>query len=152
MSTRIPFPSIPKPIIAAMMGVETYVNNAGFDARLLELIRFRVSQLNQCAYCLDMHFKEAVAAGEDVQRLYSAAVWKETNYYSEQERAVLEWAESVTSPAVDADQQAKFEKLQSFYEQAQIADLTMAIIQINAWNRLARAFGFEAGSYQVGQH
>ena len=89
MTVRIPFPHVPKDLISAMMQLENYVNSCGFSTRLLELIRFRVSQINGCAYCIDMHYKEALAAGEDPLRLYSLSVWRDTDFYDTKEQAAL---------------------------------------------------------------
>ena len=152
MSTRIAFPEIPKGLMSTMMTAENYVSSSGFESKLLELIRFRVSQINQCAYCIDMHFKEAIEAGEDAQRLYSVSVWRDTTYYSPEERACLAWAEYVTLPGGLNDKQSLFEDLLTFLDKEKIANLTLAIIQINAWNRLMKTFGIEAGNYQVGQY
>ena len=152
MNTRIAFGDVPKGIIASMMKVESYIHGTGLDPKMLELVRFRVSQINQCAYCIDMHFKLAVAAGEDAQRLYSVSAWEETDFYTESERAALRWAESVTSPGVHIDEQVAFTELTRFFDQGQVANLTLAVVQINGWNRLARSFGFEPGSYSVGRN
>ncbi|MBL4823356.1 MAG: carboxymuconolactone decarboxylase family protein [Colwellia sp.] len=119
----------------------------------MELLRYRVSVINQCAYCIEMHFKEAVAAGESELRVYSSSAWQETNFYNGSEQALLAWAESVTllNDTTDQRQQA-FTNLNKHFSQDDIANLTLAIVQINAWVRLAKPFGFEAGAYQVGQH
>jgi AhpD family alkylhydroperoxidase len=149
MTTRITLNDVPQGIITSMMKVESYVQGTGLDPKMLDLVRFRVSQINQCAYCIDMHFKQAIAAGEDAQRLYSVSAWKETDFCTESERAALRWAESVTSPGVHIDEQVAFTELTRFYDQGQVANLTFAVVQINGWNRLARSFGFEPGSYAV---
>jgi len=150
---RLNFEQIPEDLMSSMLGVEKTVNKAGFEQSLLELVRYYVSQINQCAYCMDMHYKEAIAAGETVQRLHSVMVWRETAYYTEQERAVLAWTESVTLISqASAEQQFLFENLCEYFDLEDIANLTLAITQINSWTRLAKSFGFEAGSYEVGQH
>lgn len=139
--------------MSCMMQTEHYLNNIDLDHKLLELMRFYVSQLNGCAYCIDMHFKEAIAAGETEQRLYSVSMWRDTNFYSEAERAMFAWAESVTQLSDDAlTQQPIFDELSRHFSVSEMANLTLAVSQINSWNRLARSFGFEAGSYQLGQH
>jgi AhpD family alkylhydroperoxidase len=138
--------------MSTMMTAENYVSSIGFDSKFLELIRFRVSQINQCAFCIDMHFKEAIAAGEDARRLYSVSVWRDTTYYTAEERACLAWAEYVTLSDDQRDEQSLFEDLLTFLDKEKIANLTLAIIQINAWNRLMKSFGIEAGNHQVGQH
>ena len=100
-----------------------------------------------------MHIKEAVAAGENLQRLYSVTDWQDTNYYTDLERACLAWAEYITQPnSAEYDQQSLFENLLHFYDKPSIANLSFVIIQINAWNRLMKSCGIEPGSYQVGQH
>ncbi|NRA15599.1 MAG: carboxymuconolactone decarboxylase family protein [Oceanospirillaceae bacterium] len=153
MTTRITFSEIPKGLMSSMIATEGYLNKLSFDYKLLELIRVRVSNINQCAYCIDMHIKEALAAGEDLQRLYSVNDWQDTNYYSDLERACLAWAECITQPnSAQYDQQSLFENLLHFYDKPSIANLSFVIIQINAWNRLMKSCGIEPGSYQVGQH
>ncbi|KAA1154205.1 carboxymuconolactone decarboxylase family protein [Pseudoalteromonas fuliginea] len=119
----------------------------------MEVLRYRVSVINQCAYCIEMHFKEAIAAGESELRIYSSSAWKETNFYNESEQALLEWTESVTKLNDSTDQrQQSFTNLKKHFSQDDISNLTLSIVQINSWNRLAKPFGFEAGNYQVGQH
>ena len=152
MSARINFNEIPKNLMLSMMTVENYVNDSGFESKLLELIRFRVSQINECAYCIDMHYKEAIAEGETPQRLYSIATWQEAPYYNDKEKSMLAWAESVSLPHRSSDQQSIYNNLLNHISQQDIANFTLAVIQINSWNRLAKSFGFEAGQYQVGQH
>ncbi|MFT4907913.1 MAG: alkylhydroperoxidase family enzyme [Oleispira sp.] len=100
-----------------------------------------------------MHFKEAVAAGESELRVYSSSAWKETNFYNESEQALLTWAESVTLLNDSTEQrQQSFTDLRKYFSQDDIANLTLSIVQINSWIRLAKPFGFEAGTYQVGQY
>lgn len=152
MKPRIAFSDIPKDLMTIMMTTENYVSGIGFDIKLLELIRLRVSSINRCTYCIDMHFKEAIAAGEDIQRLYSVSEWKQTSYYTPEEKACLAWAEFITQPYQQHDEQSLFECLSAFFNKEQIADLTLMIIQINAWNRLMKAFGIEPGHYQHNQH
>ena len=134
------------------MTAEDYISNIGFDIKLLELIRLRVSNINRCAYCIDMHFKEAMTAGEDLQRLYSVSEWNDASYYTAEERACFAWAEYITLPSGQHDEQSLFEDLLNFFDKEKIANLTLMIVQINAWNRLMKSFGIEAGNYQVGQH
>lgn len=145
---RIGFTDIPEGLFGAMMNVENYIQSTGIDYKLLELVRLRSSQINSCAYCVDMHYKEADAAGETLQRLYSLSCWRETNYYSDQERAVLDWVEAVTNvETVGIDE--KFNALLKFFDKNDIANLTLVITSINSWNRLMVTFGIEAGNYQV---
>lgn len=152
--SRIPFENIPENLMNCMMQTEKYIKSLNIiDESFMEVLRYRVSVINQCAYCIDMHFKEAVAAGESELRIYSSSVWKETTYYTESEQALLEWAESVTLLNDTSEQrQQSFTNLSKHFSQDDISNLTLSIMQINSWNRLAKSFGFEAGTYQVGQH
>lgn len=135
----------------AMLGLEAYVRRSGVDRGLLELVKTRVSQMNGCAFCIDMHTKDARANGETEQRLYALHAWRETPFYSATERAALAWAEALTNIANDNfPETLREEALQSFSEK-ELVDLTLAIVAINGWNRLAIPFCTPAGSYQVGQ-
>ena len=151
--TNIPFEQIPESLMACMLQTEKYVNSLNIiDEKQMELMRSHASMINGCAYCVDMHFKEAMAAGEQEQRLYSLPVWKKTNFYTDAEQALLAWTESLTDIKKDADGlQDAFEMMQQHFSVDDIANLTLAVVQINSWTRLAKAFGFEPGSYQVGQ-
>ena len=151
---NIPFENIPDKLMACMIQTEKYITSLNIiDESFMEVLRYRVSVINQCAYCIEMHFKEAVAAGESELRVYSSIAWKETNFYNESEQALLTWTESVTMMNDTAEQrQQSFTNLSKHFSQGDIANLTLSIVQINSWNRLAKPFGFEAGSYQVGQH
>ena len=151
---RIPFENIPDKLMGCMMQTENHIKGLNIiDESFMEVLRYRVSVINQCAYCIEMHFKEAVSAGESELRVYSSPAWKETNFYNESEQALLAWTESVTLLNDSTEQrQRSFTKLNQYFSQDDIANLTLSIIQINAWNRLAKPFGFEAGSYQTGQH
>ena len=152
MSTRITFLEIPRGMMSTMMAAEKYISETGLDVQLLELIRLQVSHINRCAYCVDMHFKEAMAAGEELQRLYSVSEWKDTSYFTAEERACFAWAEYITHPGGQHDEQKLFDELITFLDKEKIANLTLMIIQINSWNRLIKSFGIEAGKYQVGQN
>lgn len=152
MSARIPFSHVPKDLMATMMRVESYVNSRGFSVRLLELLRLRASQINGCAYCIDMHYKEAIAAGEEPLRLYSLSVWRDTEFYDAKEQAALAWCEAVTSIHGRDLSDNLFAAMQRHFKEDEIADLTFAITQINSWIRLAKSFGFPPGHYQAGGH
>ena len=152
MTARIPFPHIPKDLMAVMMYVENYVNSRGFSARLLELLRLRTSQINGCAYCIDMHYKEAIAAGEEPLRLYSLSVWRDTDFYDAKEQAALAWCEAVTSIHDHNPTDNLFTEMQQHFKDDEISHLTLAITQINSWTRLAKSFGFPPGRYQAGAH
>jgi AhpD family alkylhydroperoxidase len=148
---RISFAELPKGIFKTMLQVEELINNSGLDRKLLELLRLRVSQINKCAYCIDMHYKEAKHKGETEQRLYSVSVWKETDYYSEIEKVALEFTEAITQTQNDEMNDNLFEKMAAHFSKDDIAILTLAIAQINSWNRLMKTYNFPAGSYKVNQ-
>jgi AhpD family alkylhydroperoxidase len=133
---------------AAMLGVETYVRNSGLEKPLLELVKTRASQINGCAYCLDMHTKDARAAGETEQRLYTLSAWRETPFFTDRERAALEWTEAVTQISSSHVSDALYNRVHQYFDDKELVDLTMAVIAINGWNRLAIAFQSVPGSYQ----
>ena len=132
----------------AMLGLENYVRQSGLEHSLLELVKTRVSQINGCAHCLDMHTKDARAAGETEQRLYVLPAWRETCFYSDRERAALAWAEAVTQLTAQAVPDALYEEVLLHFDEKALVDLTLAIVAINGWNRLAIPFRAEVGSYQ----
>ncbi len=132
-----------------LTNVEKYIDKSGLDKKLLELVRFRVSQINSCAYCLDMHFKEAVYLGETEKRLYSVSAWRETPFYSDMERAVLAFAEVLTRLPEEENSDHIHDELLQYFSKAEIGYLTLCIAQINTWNRVVRSFGPVPGNYQV---
>jgi len=123
----------------------------GLNPLLVELVKIRVSQLNQCAYCLDMHTKDAIAIGETEQRIVGLSAWQEAPFYSSEERAALAWAEALTILGEKAPEPTLRDQLLSNFDEKSLIDLTLAICTINSWNRVAHAFGTDVGSYQVGQ-
>jgi AhpD family alkylhydroperoxidase len=131
-----------------MYAVERYVRNSGLEPQLLELVKLRASQINGCAYCVDMHTKDARAHGDTEQRLYDVAVWKEAPFFTERERAALAWAEAVTLLSRDQVPDGIYEDARREFDEKQLIDLTMAVIAINGWNRLAVSFRALAGTYQ----
>jgi AhpD family alkylhydroperoxidase len=135
----------------AMLQLEHYVRNCGLEESLLNLIKTRASQLNGCAYCLDMHTKDARAAGESEQRLYLLPAWREAPFYSERERAALEWTEAVTLIAEDHVPDAVYASVHPHFSDEELVNLTLAISTINAWNRFAISFRSEPGTYQPQQ-
>ncbi|MCZ7610560.1 MAG: carboxymuconolactone decarboxylase family protein [Ignavibacterium sp.] len=133
--------------LKAMMAVQGFTDKSSLDHKLIELIKIRASQINGCAYCLDMHTKDAIAMGETEQRLHVVAAWKEAPFYSEQERAALAWCESLTEISSKGAPEKLFKDLQKHFTNEQIVELTLAIVVINGWNRLAVGFESEAGHY-----
>jgi AhpD family alkylhydroperoxidase len=151
MSQRQDYKSVAPEAYAAMLGVETYVRNSGIEKPLLELVKTRASQINGCAYCLDMHTKDARAAGESEQRLYTLSAWRETPFFTDRERAALEWTEAVTQISGSHVSDALYERVRQYFGDKELVDLTMAVIAINGWNRLAIAFQSVPGTYQSSQ-
>jgi len=134
----------------AMLSLEKYVRGSGLEPGILHLIKVRASQLNGCAFCLDMHTKEARADGETEQRLYGLSAWREAPYYSDRERAALEWTEAVTRLGEHGVPDDVFARAHAEFTDKDLVNLTMAIIAINGWNRIAIAFRSpEPGSYRV---
>jgi AhpD family alkylhydroperoxidase len=133
---------------AAFRRLNDYVANCGLEHALLELVKTRASQLNGCAYCLDMHTKDARAAGETEQRLHTLTAWRETPFFSERERAALAWTEAVTLIPQNSIDDALYAQVQAQFTEKEIADLTLAVVTINGWNRVAIPFRSPVGSYQ----
>jgi AhpD family alkylhydroperoxidase len=134
---------------SAMLGLEQYARQSGLETSLLELVRLRASVLNGCAYCIDMHTKDARAAGETEQRLYGLSAWRETPFYTPRERAALEWTEAITEIGASHAPDELFERVRAHFTEAELVGLSMAIVAINGWNRLAIAFRIVPGTYQV---
>lgn len=141
---------IPKGYYESLMTVENYLNTIFKDSLLLkELIYLRVAQLNKCAYCVDMHYKELKHAGENELRIASLCIWQETPYFSVKERLVLQFTEELTQLTNDSVSGNLLEKLNNFFSKDEICYLTLAIAQINTWTRLMRTFSFTPGNYVV---
>ncbi len=149
MEPRIDYrKSVPQDAMQALLGLERSVRASGLEPKLLELVRMRASQLNGCAYCIDMHSKDARAEGETEQRLYGLNAWRETPYYTDRERAALEWAEAVTLIARDQVPDEIYERVRKHFSEAELVNLTLALVAINGWNRLAISFRAVPGTYQ----
>jgi AhpD family alkylhydroperoxidase len=133
-----------------MLALETTVRKSGLETSLLELVRMRASQINGCAFCLDMHSKDARAEGETEQRLYCLPAWRETPFYSDRERAALAWTESVTLVSEEHVPDEVFEEARKFFSEEELAQLTLAIVAINGWNRFSIGFRAVPGAYQPG--
>lgn len=148
MSPRMTYKDMPPEIYAALRHVEETVKKSGLPATLLHLIKIRASQLNGCGFCIDMHMKEALHAGEPLERLYLLSAWREAPHYSETERAVLKWTEAVTFPSQGNIPDASYEKLARHFDKSDIGKITLAIIAINSWNRMVLAIRTAPGSYR----
>ena len=132
----------------AMIGLERFVRGCGLEHSLLELVKTRASQINGCAYCIDMHTKDARAAGETEQRLYALSAWRETPFFTERERAALEWTEALTLISENDVPDVLYEAVREQFSEEEIVNLSLAVVVINGWNRLAIPFRSVPGSYE----
>ena len=151
METRIKSSEKTAGAMKAMFAVAGYVAKSSIETNLQHLIEFRVSQINGCAYCLDMHSKDLRAAGESEQRLYMISAWRESPVYTDRERAALAWAEAVTVLDDGHVPEEVYQEAREHFSEQELIDLTMCVVSINSWNRLNIAFRTEAGTYQPGQ-
>jgi AhpD family alkylhydroperoxidase len=147
MQARVDLNKIPPAAYKAMAGLEGFVKESGLERPLLELVRMRASQINGCAYCLDMHSKDARAAGETEQRLYELNAWRET-FYSDRERAALAWTEALTLVHQSHAPDDVYEEVRQRFTEEEVVSLTAGIVSINSWNRLAIGFRAVPGTYQ----
>jgi AhpD family alkylhydroperoxidase len=131
-----------------LFGLTGYIKKCKIEPKLEHLVDFRVSQINGCAYCLDMHWKDAISQGESEQRLYGLNAWRESPYYSARERAAFAWAEAVTRAHVPDEVYAE---AKTQFSDEELIDLTIIVTTINTWNRLNLSFPNEVGTYRVGQ-
>jgi len=148
MHPRINYSKAAPGVYDAMDALDQYLAASSVDCRLLYLVQLRASQLNGCAYCIDMHWKDLRALDETEQRLYSLAVWRECPWYTERERAALSWAEAVTFVATGHVPDAVHAEVRPHFNDTELADLTMAVAAINAWNRLSIAARLTPGTYK----
>ena len=148
MKPRIEHYKVDPNAVKAMMGLQTYVNESGLEYELLELVKLRASQINGCAYCIDMHTKDARARGETEQRLYALDAWSETPFYSDRERAALAWTEAVTLLGDGRVPDEVYAQAREHFGEAELVKLTLAVVAINGWNRLNVAFRTVPGTYK----
>jgi len=148
MEARIDYLKSARGVYEAMLGLEKYLLQCGLEHSLLDLIKLRVSQINGCAYCIDMHWKDLRAAGESEQRLYGLDAWEESPYYTDRERAALAWAEAVTNISETHAPDEIYEQTRHHFNEKELSDLTLAIAAINSWNRLAISARSVPGRYQ----
>ncbi len=133
--------------LQAMRGLENYVRQCGLEQSLQELVRLRASQINGCSFCIDAHTKDARAEGESEQRLYCLSAWWETPFYSDRERAALAWTEAVTKISEKQILEDVYENARAHFSEKELVDLTLAVVAVNSWNRLAICFNTPPGSY-----
>lgn len=148
MEERMDYGKAAPGAMRAMNGLQTYVDHCGLEKLLLELVKTRASQINGCAYCIDMHTKDARAAGETEQRLYALSAWRETPFFSPRERAALEWTEALTLISETHVPDEIFEAVRPHFTDKELSDLTLAVILINGWNRYAISFRDVPGTYE----
>jgi AhpD family alkylhydroperoxidase len=147
MTPRIKYQNASPDAVKAMMGLQAAVNHSGLEHSLLELVKLRASQINGCAYCIDMHSKDALAQGESDQRLFLLDAWREAPLYTPRERAALLWTESLTLVADKGVTNDVFAEVRKQFDETELANLTLAIVAINGWNRFSIAFRPEVGEY-----
>lgn len=147
MKERLNYSKVSPNALKAMLELEKYVATSGLERTLYELVKTRASQINGCAYCLDMHTKDARKAGETEQRLYALSAWRETPFFTERERAALEWTEALTVISENDVPDSLYDSVHKYFDEKEIVALSMAIVAINGWNRLAIGFRMVPGSY-----
>jgi len=140
MEARIDYTKASPAALKAMYGLQAAVNGSGLEPTLQELIKLRVSQINGCAFCIDMHFREATAKGEKAERVYLLDAWREAPVYTDRERAALAWAESVTLVSQSHVPDDVFTEARKHFEEGELVNLTLAVVAINGWNRFAISF------------
>jgi AhpD family alkylhydroperoxidase len=150
MEQRLDFLKTTPNVVRAMLGLHKPLSQSGLETKLLDLVYFRVSQINGCAYCLDMHSKDLRAAGESEQRLYMLEAWRESPFYSDRERAALAWAEAVTTLRDKEVPDDVYEQARAQFSETELVNLTLAVITINGWNRFNIAFRTTPGTYEIG--
>ncbi|HCY42862.1 MAG TPA: carboxymuconolactone decarboxylase [Prolixibacteraceae bacterium] len=149
MKARLNYSEVAPSAMKGMLELEKYVHGSGLERTLYELVKTRASQINGCAYCIDMHTKDARRAGETEQRLYALDAWQETPFYTQRERAALAWTEALTLISENDVPESLYEATSVHFNEEEIVALTMAIIAINGWNRLAIGFRTVPGSYKT---
>ena len=152
MKSRLSYANVSPGVREAMLGLSKYLGTTNLESSLINLVDMRASQLNGCAWCLDMHSKDARAEGESEQRLYMLSAWRECPFYTDRERAALAWTEAVTLVADTHVPDDVYEEARKYFGEKELADLTLAIISINGWNRLNVAFRTVPGDYKPRKH
>ena len=150
MTARIDYTKVSPQVLRPLIALNAPVEASGLDHKLLDLVRMRASQINGCAFCLDMHSKDARAAGEKEQRLYMLEAWRETSVYSDRECAALAWTEAVTRVTDGHVPDEVYAEVSEHFSEEELVALTLAVVAINSFNRINVAFRIEGGSYQPG--
>ncbi|MEO6808845.1 MAG: carboxymuconolactone decarboxylase family protein [Isosphaeraceae bacterium] len=152
MEPRLNYNALAPDPLKGMLALESAVRRSGLEHSLLELVKLRASQINGCAFCIDMHSKDARAHGETEQRLYALNAWQETPFYTDRERAALAWTEAVTLVSDGHVSDSVYGEVRAQFDEKSLVDLTWAIAAINSWNRMAISFRALPGAYEPGQH
>jgi AhpD family alkylhydroperoxidase len=152
MDARLDYRKFNPEPVQALQAMERYIAGCGLDHKLVHLLKLRASQINGCAYCIDMHSIEARAAGESEQRLYGLDAWRETPFYDPRERAALAWIEALTLVAQTHAPDAAYDEVRTHFSEQEVVDLTYVAATINAWNRLAIALRAVPGRYRASRH
>ena len=151
MTKRIDVSKVEPAAYKAMLGLEQYLHQSSLEQKLLDLIKIRASQINKCAFCIDMHTKEARKAGETEQRIYALSAWQETPFFTPQERAALSFTEAVTLIAENSINDELYEQVSRYFPPQEIVQILIAIATINAWNRISISTGMIPGSYVLAE-
>ena len=149
MEPRINYMTAAPEVYRAMLGLHSSLEKSGLEPKLLDLVYLRASQINGCAYCIDMHSKDLRAKGESEQKVYLAAAWREAPLFSDRERAALAWTEAVTLLGREGVSDAVYQQARAQFSEAELVNLTLAVVAINGWNRLNIAFRIPGGSYRA---
>jgi AhpD family alkylhydroperoxidase len=144
-----PLPEVVPDAYRALSGVESYLRGCGLDRTLMELVKLRASQINGCAFCIDMHTKDARKQGETEQRLYLLNAWRETRLYTDRERAALAWTEHLTRVSTEGAPAEAYDRLRNLFSEVEVANLTVLIGMINLWNRVAIGGGFHLAATEA---
>ena len=151
MEPRLNYPTLASEPLKLMYAMEKYLGGCGLERTLLELVKIRASQINGCAYCIDMHTQDARAEGETERRIYALNAWRETPFYTDRERAALAWTEAVTRISDGGVPDALYEEARRHFSEMELVDLNWAVAAINAWNRVAISFRSVPGTYKPQQ-
>ncbi|GEK08847.1 carboxymuconolactone decarboxylase family protein [Pseudoalteromonas sp. McH1-7] len=149
MKERMTYKDMPEFVFNSLMNMEQNIQSSSIDKKLLHLIKLYASQINGCAFCVDMHFKNAQKDGLDVHELINVQNWRETPYFDEKERAVLLWTETLTNISTEQVPNHVYEEVRAYFSNSEIGELSLAVIGINSWNRLVLSIGTVAGTYNV---
>jgi AhpD family alkylhydroperoxidase len=152
LKSRLDYGKVAPGVRDAMLGLSKYLRSCGLEESLLNLVNIRASQINGCAWCLDMHNKDALAAGETEQRLYMLSAWRESPFYTDRERAALAWTDAVSLVADSHVSDDVYEEARKYFSEKELVDLTLAVIAINGWNRLNVSFRTVPGDYEPPQY